>query len=229
MKIIKKFLYLLSDQERKQVYLLLVMILIMALLDMLGVASIMPFIAVLSNPELIETNIMLNKMFKISGIFGVETNQQFLFALGIFVFIFLVISLSFRALTHYAQVRYLSMREYSLGKRLVEGYLHQPYSWFLNRHSAEIGKTILSESGKIIGKGLAPLIGLITQSAVTLALITLLILVDPKLTLIVGITLGIAYGLIYKFTKSFVTRIGKESVKVKGILKAFNIKKTQKS
>jgi|TARA_B100001741_G_C16552297_1_gene600084 ABC-type multidrug transport system fused ATPase/permease subunit len=214
MKIIKKFLYLLSHQERKQVYLLLVMILIMALLDMLGVASIMPFIAVLSNPELIETNIMLNKMFKISGIFGVETNQQFLFALGIFVFIFLVISLSFRALTHYAQVRYLSMREYSLGKRLVEGYLHQPYSWFLNRHSAEIGKTILSESGKIIGKGLAPLIGLITQSAVTLALITLLILVDPKLTLIVGITLGIAYGLIYKFTKSFVTRIGKESVKV---------------
>ena len=79
----------------------MVMILIMALLDMLGVASIMPFIAVLSNPELIETNVMLNKMFKISGRFGVETNQQFLFLLGIFVFLFLVISLSFRALTFY--------------------------------------------------------------------------------------------------------------------------------
>ncbi len=63
MKIIKKFLYLLSHQERKRAYLLMVMILIMALLDMLGVASIMPFIAVLSNPELIETNVMLNKMF----------------------------------------------------------------------------------------------------------------------------------------------------------------------
>ena len=214
MKTLKKFLYLLSHQERKGAYLLLVMILIMALLDMLGVASIMPFIAVLSNPELIETNIILNKMFKVSGMFGVETNQQFLFALGIFVFLFLVISLTFRALTHYAQVSFLSMREYSLGKRLVEGYLHQPYSWFLSRHSAEIGKTILSEVGKIVGKGLTPLIGLITQSAVTLSLITLLILVDPKLTLIVGLTLSIAYGLIYKFTKSFITRIGKESVKV---------------
>ncbi len=214
MKIIKKFLYLLSYQERKRAYLLMVMILIMALLDMLGVASIMPFIAVLSNPELIETNVILNKMFKVSGRFGIETNQQFLFLLGIFVFLFLVISLSFRALTHYAQVRFLSLREYSLGKRLVEGYLHQPYSWFLNRHSAEIGKTILSEAGKIVGKGLAPLISLISQGAVTIAIISLLLLVDPKLTMIVGLTLGIAYGLIYKFSRSYITQIGKESLKV---------------
>ena len=92
------------------------------------------------------------------------------------------------------------MREYSLGKRLVEGYLHQPYTWFLNRHSAEIGKTVLSEAGKVVGKGLAPLMDLITQSTVSIALMILLILVDPKLTLIVGLTLGLAYTLIYKFT-----------------------------
>ena len=214
MKIISKFLYLLSHQERKRAYLLLIMILVMALIDMLGVASIMPFIAVLSNPDLIETNSMLSRMFKFTSNFGVETNNDFLFILGIFVFLFLVLSLSFRALTHYAQVRFLSMREYSLGKRLVEGYLHQPYSWFLNRHSAEIGKTILSEVGKIVGKGLAPLLELITQSAVTVALITLLLLVNTKLTIIVGLTLGVAYGLIYKFTRNFITRIGKESVKV---------------
>ena len=214
MKTIKKFLYLLSDQERKRAYLLLIMILIMALLDMLGIASIMPFIAVLSNPEIIETNEILNKVYKFSGKFGIETINEFLFVLGIFVFLFLLSSLAFRALTHYAQVRFLAMREYSLGKRLVEGYLHQPYSWFLDRHSAEIGKTILSEVGKIVGKGLAPLLELITQSAVTLALVTLLILVDPKLTIIVGLTLSIAYALIYNFTRSFVTRIGEESIKV---------------
>ena len=40
------------------------------------------------------------------------------------------------ALTTYAQLRFTLMREYSIGKRLVEGYLHQPYSWFLSRHNA---------------------------------------------------------------------------------------------
>ena len=73
------------------------------------------------------------------------------------------------------------MREHSLAKRLIEGYLHQPYSWFLNRHSAEIGKTILSEISKVIGKGLASLLNVIAQSAVTISIIILLILVIQNL------------------------------------------------
>ena len=40
------------------------MILLMAFLDMIGVASIMPFIAVLSNPDVVETNSLMNTMFK---------------------------------------------------------------------------------------------------------------------------------------------------------------------
>ena len=34
----------------------------------------------------------------------------------------------------------------------MKGYLHQPYSSFLNRHSADLGKFILSEVGEVIGK-----------------------------------------------------------------------------
>ena len=152
------------------------MILFMALLDMIGVASIMPFIAVMTKPELVETNIILSTMYKTSSMFGVETNQQFLYALGIGVFLLLIISLTFKALTSYAQVRFTSMREYSIGKRLVEGYLHQPYSWFLNRHSADLGKTILSEVGLIVNKGFGSMINFISQCAVTISLLVLLIL-----------------------------------------------------
>ena len=43
--------------------LLLCMILIMAFLEMLGVASIMPFMAVLTSPDLIQTNPILNNFF----------------------------------------------------------------------------------------------------------------------------------------------------------------------
>ena len=139
MKIFKKFIYLLSPQERKHAYLLLCMIAIMALLDMIGVASIMPFMAVLINPEIIETNIILKSIFKASGAIGVKTEKQFLFTLGVLVFILLITSIIFKAFTNYVQLRFTNMREYSIGKRLVEGYLHQPYSWFLSRHSADLG------------------------------------------------------------------------------------------
>ena len=49
----------------------------MAFLDTVGVASILPFIAVLTNPSLIQTNLILNTMFQASGFFGVENNEQF--------------------------------------------------------------------------------------------------------------------------------------------------------
>ena len=128
MKILKKLLFLLTPRERKYSYLLLLMIIIMALLDMIGVASILPFMAVLSSPDLINTNIILNTSFKATSVFGVKNEQEFIFALGVFVFILLILSLAFKALTTYALVRFSQMREHSISKRLVEGYLHQPYS-----------------------------------------------------------------------------------------------------
>ena len=78
MQTIKKFLFLLSPHERKSAYWLLSMIIIMALLDMVGVASILPFMAVLTNPSLIETNFILSKMFEISnsGISYFATNSM---------------------------------------------------------------------------------------------------------------------------------------------------------
>ncbi len=208
MKKIKKILSILTLSERKNAFLLMVMILIMALLDMIGVASILPFMSVISNPSLIETNFVLNSMFEASSIFGIKNNQEFLFALGLGVFITLVVSIAFKALTTYAQVRFIEMRNYSISKRLIEGYLHQPYSWFLNRHSADLGKTILSEVNQVVRTSIKALIDLIAKSMVTILLIALLIAANPKLALIVGFTITGAYGLFYYFIRNYLNQIG---------------------
>lgn len=212
MKTLTKILDLLTPPERKRAGLLLGMILIMALMDMIVVASIMPFMAVLANPQLLETNAFLNKGFHASGALSVTTSEQFLFVLGILIFVFLVVSQAFKALTVYTQTRFTLMREYSIGKRLVEGYLYQPYSWFLNRHSADIGKTILSEVKEVIDKVIVHTMTLIAQSAVAIALLTLLALIDPVLALSVGAVLILAYVGIYKLLSGFLSRIGSERI-----------------
>ena len=213
MQVLKKFYQLLSFHERKRAYVLVFMLLITAFLDMLGVASILPFIAVLSNPGIIESNMIFNNIFQASSMFGVENNQQFLFVLGVIVFALLVFSLIFKAITSYVQVLFAQMLEYSICKRLMEGYLHQSYSWFLNRNSADLGKTILSEVGQIIGSGLKPLIELIAKGMVAIALIILLIIADPKLALIVGLSLSVTYLLIFYFLRKYLNRIGEERLK----------------
>jgi len=209
MQILRKLLALLTPFERKRAGKLMGMVLVMAFLDMLGVASILPFMAVLANPELIETNAMLNSAFTISLYIGIDTAEQFLFALGILVFTMLVISLIFKALTTLAQIRFTLMQEYSIGKRLVEGYLHQPYNWFLNHHSANLGKTILSEVHAVIYNGMFPLMTLMAQSMVVLALLILLIIVDPLLAISVGLLLGLAYASIFSMMNNWLKRLGK--------------------
>ena len=213
MQTFKKILFLLTPRERKSASLLLLMILLMALLDVIGVASILPFMAVLTNPSLIETNFILNAMFEASNIFGVKNNQQFLFFLGVSVFLLLIFSLIFKALTTYVQTQFVQMRLYSISKRLISGYLHQPFSWFLSRHSADLGKTILSEVQRVIGSGISPLMDVISKAIVIITLLTLLILADPKLALVAGLLFGGSYGLIFYFVKSYLKKIGIKQLK----------------
>lgn len=213
MEYLNKFLFLLDKQEKKNLYLLLSLILLMALLDMIGIASILPFMATLSNPSVVETNYYLSKIFQLSKKIGVNNIQEFTFFLGFVVFILLIFSLSVKAITKYATVRFVQMRQYSVGRRVVEGYLNKPYSWFLNRHSADLGKTILSEVGRVVGGGMNPLLELITRSILILVIISLLILTDPKLALIIGLTFGLSYGIIFKFIRKYIKKIGEESLK----------------
>lgn len=213
MQILKKILFLLTLREKKIASLLLAMTFIMALIDMIGVASIVPFVAVLTNPTLIETNSILNMMFQASNLLGIQNNKQFLFALGVLIFAILLFSFFFKSIVIYVQARFISMREYSIAKFVIEKYLHQPYSWFLNRHSAEIGKTILSETANIVSSGLSAVIDILTKSLIAIAIITLLILVDPKIALIVSFVIIGVYGLLVYFIRGYIFRLGKQNLK----------------
>ena len=213
MQKIKKLLFFLTSEDRKYAAFLMIMILIGAILDMIGVASILPFIAVLTDPEIIDKNLILNFFFQKSKLFGIESNQEFTFVLGIIVFLLLLISLFFKAITLFVQVNFIQLREYTIGKRILEGYLHQPYAWFLNNHSADLGKTILSEVSAIIGYGIRPLIELFAKCMIAIALITLLILSDPRLALLIGFTLGGAYGIIFYLIRSYLEKLGKQRLK----------------
>ena len=203
---IAKILDLLSPQERRRAWLLLGMILVMALLDVVGVASIMPFMAVLANPQVVETNAYLAATY---AALGFTATESFLFFLGVMVFVALVLSISFKALTTWALTHFTQMRNYSLSMRLVAGYLHQPYEWFLNRHSADLGKNVLVEVQQVISGALIPLMQSLAQGAVVLAILALLLAVDPLLALYLGLGLGIAYGGIYAALRRRLTRAGK--------------------
>ena len=204
-----KIIALLSAKERRLAYRLFGLVIVMALLDMIGVVSVLPFIAVLSEPSIVESNQYLAKIYLFLNFSDITT---FIYFLGAIVFVATLLAISFKAFTTYKLLKFTEIRSYSLSRRMVEGYLQQPYDWFLNRHSADLGKTILSEVQQVVVGALMPMIQFISQGVVAVVLLVLLIFVDPVLTLFVVTVLVGFYGMIYLSLRNYLRRIGLERV-----------------
>lgn len=207
MNTFRKILSLLSPKEKRRGALLLVLVVFMALMETAGVASVLPFLAVLGNPQMVETNPVLSVLYDWLGFASVH---DFLLALGIAAFCMVLFAAGFRVVTTYAMNRFISMRRHALSERLLETYLRQPYSFFLNRHGSDMAKGILSEAAQAVDLALQPGLRIISASVVALALIALLVVIDPVLALGVGVVIGGMYVAVFLVVQGMLGRIGKE-------------------
>ena len=204
-----KLFNLISQENFHHAVLLFCMMLVMAILEVLGVASILPFIAVLSNPEIIVSNVFLKTVYEF---FAFNTKTQFLIFLGVGSLFLLIFSLIFRTLTTYFQVRFALMKEYSIGKNLFQLYLNQPFSWFLNKNSANLNKLILSEVTAVVHGGILAFVNALSQIIVIFMMLIMLTFVNPSATVILSLGLGSAYLIIFMFTKTYLGKIGRRKV-----------------
>ncbi|WP_457571115.1 ABC transporter ATP-binding protein [Desulfovulcanus sp.] len=190
-------------------YFIFFALIIRGVFEIVGVASIMPFMAVVSNSDVIQTNQFLKWAYTF---FNFETSRQFLLALGLFAFLALVFNNLLAALTDWFLIKFIHMRGHVLAQRLLAGYLKKPYSWFLSRNTADMGANILNEVTNYMKGVLRPFIEMLARSIVSLFILGLLIKVDPFLALVVSLALGGAYGVIFYFVRKRLTRAGKDRV-----------------
>lgn len=198
---------LLNPREQRQALLLAGMMLIMGVLEMVGVASIFPLIAVLSDPEIVQRNAHLRAVYE--GM-GFESTNSFLIFLSGVMFVVVAARTGFSALTQYAMLHYAQMRSHTLSVRLLATYLGRPYPWFLNRHSADMGKTVLSEVEQVIKGSLLPALELVSKSIVAVCIIAVILIAAPMVALSLILVIGVAYGAIYVTIRKFILRIGQE-------------------
>ena len=206
----RQLLNLLGPRERRYAGLLLLMMLFMGVLETAGVASIMPFVALLANPSLVEKN---SYFVALNGWLGFKDSHTLLLVLGCLVIALAISTTVFKAITAFAVGRFVMLRSYTLSLRLFKGYLCQPYAWFLRRNSSDLGKTILAEVGEVINGALMPTMSFLSQGSISLFLVALLIVIDPALSLMVIVVLGGIYGVIYFTTRHRLERIGSERVR----------------
>ena len=209
MDMIRKIYALLSKQERRAVYWLLPIITLMALLQLVGIASVLPFMTVVSDTGKIQTNTYLNWAYTT---FGFESDRAFLVFSGLAALFMILFSNAFTAFTTWMLLRFSWGTYHSLSERLLIHYIYKPYTFFLNRNTADLGKNILSEVSEVVRGVLVPFMQLIAKGVVALAILVSLFVYDWRLAAAVFSIFGGAYALIFMVVRSRLSSYGEVRV-----------------
>lgn len=226
----KRLRALLSREERRELNVICCAIAVMGIVDAIGVGSILPFLAVLSDPELSDSNPFLAS---VKSYFGIQENKDFLVLLGGASLSIMVVGQAYKLIMAYWQHRFIRMREYTISNRLFHAYLNEEYAQHIRRNSSEMGASILSETEKVVTNGIGPLVKLLSSSASAAAIVVLVILVNPTVALVLGIVVGTSYTLIYGASRRMIQRFGQERLdantdRFRVVQEAFGAFKTSK-
>ena len=210
MKLRKKLKIFFTKTELRKLIYIFIGILIMGLFEVVGVSSVVPFIAVVTSPELIHENIYLNAL---NDFLGFQSEVNFIIFLGICVISILFISNSYQAFMTW-KITYFSATLCSRSQvRLLENYLKQPYSFYLVRNTSDLGKNIIDEVYRATIGFIMPLLMLVAKIIIAFFLFLLLLLVNPLIAITVTIVLGSAYWIIFKLVRERLYAIGEATTK----------------
>jgi len=202
---LKKLYDLFTPRERRRLALVFIAVLGTAAVEVGGIASIMPFLSMVTNPEMIHENKYLSWAY---NFFGFQSNNRFLVFSGGLVLIIITISNTFAAITMWGVARFTWMRNHALSKRLLKKYLHSPYSYFLDKNTSDMGKNTLDEVRQVILGVLRPGLNTVAKGIIALAIFALLLFTNPWLALLITVVLGGTYGVIYALVRKKLKQIG---------------------
>jgi len=200
---------LFTAKEKRKAITMLVLAILMAITETLGVLSIMPFLSVLGRPAIIEENLILQTLYTQ---FNFTSERYFIIALGIASITMVLASSAFKTAVQHLLNRFVQFQRFALSSRLLTIYLHQPYSFFLGRNSAELSKNVLSEVDGLVLNLIQPLSQLIAQGVIVVAMAGLIIAYDPLTAFVILFVIVALYGAIYGLVRKRLAFIGNEVV-----------------
>ncbi|ORC34636.1 hypothetical protein B4O97_11860 [Marispirochaeta aestuarii] len=198
---------LLEPREKRSLMFVFAGAVFMSMIQIIGVGSIMPFISVAANPDIIHNNEYLSWAY---NFFRFSNETSFLIVLGVGVLIFMLLTNVSKAFYHYIKVRFTNMRRHTLALKLMKGYLSQRYPYFLQRNSYDFIRNITAEIAQMIQGTLIQFVELISMAIQVLMLTLFLFVVNPGGTAIMFGAIVFVYGLIYLGVRKLVKRLGVE-------------------
>ncbi|MFA5698911.1 MAG: ABC transporter ATP-binding protein [Sphaerochaeta sp.] len=206
---IGKLVSLFTKRQKKQMVLLFFFFLFAAIVQLVGVASIQPFMNIVTNPNSIHTSWFLSTLYRILRF---SNERNFILFIGFSTLSMILLSNAIGAFNVWLKTRFVMRLNHNLSRRMLSIYLNKPYTFFLDRASSDLGRTILSEVNQLISSLVLPIFDFIIDSFIVLALFVFLLYRDPIITIIAFSILGGSYLITNTLVRQRTRRAGRERV-----------------
>ncbi len=206
LSVIKEIFSLLSNDQRKRFYILQVLVILMAFTELLGIASIAPFMALVGDMSLLEKDGIYSKLYQLSGM---NDPLNFLFVTGIAVLIALTISTVISMFTTWRLSSYGSSVGVQLADRLYSHYMKQDWQFHASGSSAQLTKQVSTESARISNGIIQPLMQMNAKIVLAIFIAVSILIYNPIVAIAGLLMFASGYLLMYKFVRKALVLNGK--------------------
>lgn len=211
---VREIFQIMTPQQRKRLWVLQILLIFMGFSEVVGVASIGPFMALVGNPTLIETNRFFAQVYQWSGC---KTPYEFLFALGVVVLISLTLASIISMITTWRLAVFSFKVGTEIADRLYNYYMTRDWLFHASGSSAHLVKQLSTESFRLTAQVILPLMHMNAKVIMALCISLAMLVYNPVGTLVSVMVFLCAYFLLFKIVKISLKKNGTQISKMSHI------------
>ena len=191
MELLKKFNYIFNANQKVKSVLLCFGLFIGALFELVGVSLIAQLVSLISNPETVHTSKWMQKLYDITG--ATSDREFFLYVVLVMIGVYLFKNI-YLMIMSYVKYTFIYNNQLRLSGRLIDCYLKKPYTYHLDKNSAEMIRSIMLDSERFF-QMLLTMFSVFSEVMVSALLCIYLLVVDWMITVSVVVILLVFSGI----------------------------------
>ena len=201
---LKKILFLLPPGDKFKLFILSLMMLLAALLEVIGIGMIPVFVTIVAKPD---TVLKIEWLMPVWAWLGIETDGDLLVYGAILLIGVFILKNAYLLVFNYIQARFIYLRLASIGSNLFKRYMYAPYEFHLKRNTAELLRNITNETIHLTKGVITPLLKIAKDLVLIAGIFAMLLWLEPLISLFVFVILGgggfLFIGLLKKRTQKY--------------------------
>lgn len=209
----------LSRRRKRQLMVLLVLMVLTSFAEVLSLGAVLPFLGVLTQPETVFAHPAIQPVL---AWLKITNPQALLLPVTVSFIAAALLAGGMRLLLLYVQTRLSFAVGADFSDQIYRRTLYQPYAVHVSRNSSEVISGVTTKVMMVISYFLTPILTLLSSTVILLAILLALLVVDPLMSLAAFVGFGAIYGIVILVTRKRLAQysqlVSKESIQVVKVL-----------